>query len=266
MSDEKSYAYYLDGKTEMPPPWEKCPAIERYSIGWRMGYGEGYLWAWHDFMRDLGTDYKTRLAYLKRHAPAPYSWGDFVESVLEPDRERLEVQDLDRLLQLGLVESDIVYPTWLKQQTTLQHPWKKDFDSTPVDCVRYGTRELSFWSRRIAELRQADPNWELPKLPFKWRACKHAFMTQRVDNPNPKKGLLLLVQMLVAGKVLPPWGLGCAVSDYRGDFENNMGYADAFSLWVMSAFDDQPHFQRYLESCEPMPNEWEDWIAERILI
>lgn len=29
-------------KKIMPPPWLVCPEIERYSIGWRMGYGEDY--------------------------------------------------------------------------------------------------------------------------------------------------------------------------------------------------------------------------------
>jgi hypothetical protein len=33
----------LQDKKIMPPPWMAFPEIERYSIGWRMGYGEDYI-------------------------------------------------------------------------------------------------------------------------------------------------------------------------------------------------------------------------------
>lgn len=33
----------LTDKPIMPPPWIAFPKIERYSIGWRMGYGEEYI-------------------------------------------------------------------------------------------------------------------------------------------------------------------------------------------------------------------------------
>ena len=41
----------LEEKKIMPPPWLVYPEIERYSIGWRMGYGEDYIykfWNWLD--------------------------------------------------------------------------------------------------------------------------------------------------------------------------------------------------------------------------
>ena len=34
----------LKDKKIMPPPWLAFPDIERYSIGWRMGYGEDYIY------------------------------------------------------------------------------------------------------------------------------------------------------------------------------------------------------------------------------
>ena len=38
----------LKHKKIMPPPWLAFPEIERYSIGWRMGYGEDYIdWFGH---------------------------------------------------------------------------------------------------------------------------------------------------------------------------------------------------------------------------
>lgn len=36
----------LENKKIMPPPWIAYPEIERYSIGWRMGYGEDYIVKW----------------------------------------------------------------------------------------------------------------------------------------------------------------------------------------------------------------------------
>ncbi len=33
----------LKDKKLLPPPWIAYPHIERYSIGWRMGYGEDYI-------------------------------------------------------------------------------------------------------------------------------------------------------------------------------------------------------------------------------
>jgi len=34
-----------------------------------------------------------------------------------------------------------------------------------------------------------------------------------------------------------------------------MGYVDAFRLWLMSAFDDRPHLERYLDAHEA-PEDW----------
>ena len=33
----------LQDQNIMPPPWLAHREIERYSIGWRMGYGEDYI-------------------------------------------------------------------------------------------------------------------------------------------------------------------------------------------------------------------------------
>ena len=33
----------LQDKKIIPPPWLAFPEIERYSIGWRMFYGENYI-------------------------------------------------------------------------------------------------------------------------------------------------------------------------------------------------------------------------------
>jgi ribA/ribD-fused uncharacterized protein len=55
----------------MPPPWIKHPEIERYSIGWRMGYGESYLCAWGPWYGGLS---ETGKAKYQTMYPEPESW------------------------------------------------------------------------------------------------------------------------------------------------------------------------------------------------
>ena len=40
----------LQDKKIMPPPWLAHREIERYSIGWRMGYGEDYIYRFGDWL------------------------------------------------------------------------------------------------------------------------------------------------------------------------------------------------------------------------
>ena len=37
----------------MPPPWIAFPERERYSVGWRMGYGEAYIDKWGEWFDSL---------------------------------------------------------------------------------------------------------------------------------------------------------------------------------------------------------------------
>ena len=43
-------------KKIMPPPWLAFPEIERYSIGWRMGYGEDYIYRFGDWLDTLSSE------------------------------------------------------------------------------------------------------------------------------------------------------------------------------------------------------------------
>ncbi|CEJ89481.1 hypothetical protein VHEMI05322 [[Torrubiella] hemipterigena] len=57
----------------LPPPWYAFPEIHPYSIGWRMGSGEGYLWAydvWWPKTKD-SMDEEARIAYFLRFPPPP---------------------------------------------------------------------------------------------------------------------------------------------------------------------------------------------------
>ncbi|NVB83902.1 MAG: GNAT family N-acetyltransferase [Kofleriaceae bacterium] len=66
------------------PPWLKHPEIPRYSIGWRMGYGEDYLWAWWNWWRGLDDAAQSTYAETWR-STAPEDWADWFEFVHESD-------------------------------------------------------------------------------------------------------------------------------------------------------------------------------------
>lgn len=79
-----------------------------------MGDGEAWLDKWRDFIQQMPVDSAVRLAYLKRHPPAPYNWSDFVQEALHPECEEEHEGDktyLKELQDLGLIASDIAYAT-----------------------------------------------------------------------------------------------------------------------------------------------------------
>lgn len=87
------------------PPWKKYPHIERYSIGWRMGYGEDYLGVWWAWTKPLD---KTQLVgYFKRHAPIPREWLDWVAYEL----------GIEENFGLGLAEEEeVAILSWLAEK------------------------------------------------------------------------------------------------------------------------------------------------------
>lgn len=64
----------LKNKRIMPPLWIAYPEIERYSIGWRMGYGEDYLDEWRTWFNSL-TD-EERKTYQELF-PEPVTWKGY---------------------------------------------------------------------------------------------------------------------------------------------------------------------------------------------
>ena len=161
-------AEHLDEKGDLAPPWEKFPTYERYTIGWRMGGGEDWLSYWYVFLETLAPSFDVRLAYLKRHPPAPVNWSDRVYSVLHPavDDYELTPEQRSELLGYGLICTDASYPIWLRQQNGIRWPW--EFAENPETATRYRTREFWFWSRQVAEQRGS--NWKSPTIPDSWAA------------------------------------------------------------------------------------------------
>ena len=251
---------------EMAPPWEAFPTYPRHSMGWRMGVGEGYAQEWHAFIDTLPSDYDVRLGYLKRHRPAPVNMGKLVLSVLEPDRHSdgqmdCSEEELQRLLGLGLVEYDAAYYTWLNQQPDIAWPWLRPWGDTPEDAARYGTREFWFFSRQLDAARQAG-SINVSKVPRKWRGLKSELLTGRLGKVEPARGLLSLAQLFCAGTIQPPWAFGLSPIDFRNSFDKDMGYCDAFRLWIMDSFDDDILLRRILQTGGGIPDEWAEWVDE----
>ncbi|WP_437766270.1 hypothetical protein WMF27_25470 [Sorangium sp. So ce281] len=270
---------HVDQHGDIAPPWERFPDYERYTIGWRMGSGEDWLGMWSVFLEQLAPDRETRIAYLRRHPPAPITWAEAVHKVLHPTDERAEDEDGDEeeedgdeeedpiaaasrrsaLLEQGLIAVDVSFSIWLSQQDGVRWPWESY--ETPEKAARYNTREFWFWSRQVAELRRGD-GWLPPAVPEGWRACATALASGDADPIEPRDGLLSLARLLCAGDVKAPWQLGLELADFADSFEDDMGYVDAFRLWGMSAFDDAHQLRRYLEATRVPPG-WEAWIAEQ---
>ena len=76
-------------ESPLPPLWMMYPEIHRYSIGWRMGYGEGYKDRFYDWFDTLSS--KERMQY-QQLFPAPVFWGRYYdmfenEDTVEEDSE-----------------------------------------------------------------------------------------------------------------------------------------------------------------------------------
>jgi hypothetical protein len=69
--------------------------------------------------------------------------------------------------------------------------------------------------------------------------------------------------MLCAGHVTPPWQVELNPDNFANSFEMNVGYVDAFRLWVLTVFDDQEHLARYVAPTE-IPENWVSWFEQYI--
>lgn len=61
---------------DLLPPWQRHPEIPRYSIGWRMGYGEAYMIAWDKWMEGMSLEQLSE--YFRKYSPIPVEWLDWV--------------------------------------------------------------------------------------------------------------------------------------------------------------------------------------------
>ena len=71
LQDKRTNPMALQDKKIMPPPWLAHREIERYSIGWRMGYGEDYIDRFGDWLDTLSPEERTEYRTL---FPEPVTW------------------------------------------------------------------------------------------------------------------------------------------------------------------------------------------------
>ncbi|MCP3774930.1 NADAR family protein [Paenibacillus sp. MZ04-78.2] len=68
----------------MPPLWLMYPHITRYSIGWRMGYGESYKYTFNNWIETLSEDERQQYQAM---FPKPKTWRSFLSDANDDDLE-----------------------------------------------------------------------------------------------------------------------------------------------------------------------------------
>jgi len=59
---------------QLRPPWVEYPEYPRYSLGWRMGDGEDYIYRWGEWFATLSDSEVDAYALLY---PEPLDWRGF---------------------------------------------------------------------------------------------------------------------------------------------------------------------------------------------
>ncbi len=273
----------LDVHGDLAPPWARYPEIPNGSIGWRMGGGEGWLMMWWQWLARLPTDRAVRLAYLRRHPPAPRSWTRSAMSVIDPDFEDDfedegddEVADaLDErrrslrseLEQAGVLVDDAAIGAWLLRNDPPRAPWVGE--GSVAGAVRYGARALNFFVRwavaRRAEGRLASWLEAVPPPPRGWRAVHDALASGRAPAALPRDAREQLAILLAAqGDPPPPWTRGEPPAAIEQQFEEDTTYAGAWSEWATDSFDDASSWTAYLGRCVAAPPEWDQVIRAEL--
>ena len=100
----------LQDKKIMPPPWLAHRENERYSIGWRMGYGEDYIYRFGDWLDTLSPEEQAEYRVL---FPEPMTWKGWWD-----DEDRVEVLEHgDFFVEVWQPEGQPRYTRqWLQQE------------------------------------------------------------------------------------------------------------------------------------------------------
>jgi hypothetical protein len=125
---------------------------------------------------------------------------------------------------------------------------------------RMGTGEDYFcdWHTFIEKLPS---DFKIEYVSSEWESVESQLLTGHLGDIDPTDGLLTLARMLCAGLVQPPWELDLSPDNFTDSFEMDMGYTDAFRLWIMSAFDDDLLLREMLHKTG-IPANWADWVKE----
>ena len=111
MSEEKPDG---DAKIELLPPWRKYPEIPRFSIGWRMGYGETYMLIWGEWATCM--DQGQLIEYFRKYVPLPVEWVGWVSSWFRHEglKDYMNAETVLWLEQQGLVNF-AEYKAWYEE-------------------------------------------------------------------------------------------------------------------------------------------------------
>lgn len=265
----------IDAHGDVAPPWAKYPEIPAGSLGWRMGYGEDWLDVWGAWLALQPTARAWRLAYLRRHPPAPRTWADSAIAVLAPDGDDDEEDDerdpelVAELEAAGVIGDDVAVRAWQALHgRSPPAPWSSPA-TTLAGSVRYGARELNFWARWCAARRLSGEldTWlaQAPEPSPAWRALRDAAASGAAPEPLPDDPRERLAVLLAAhGDAPAPWQLGHDPTSLRQEFDDRVSYADAWFAWVLEVFDDPATWTRYLDAHSPVPADWSATLARAI--
>jgi len=252
----------LDERGDLEPPWVKFPCLERYTLGWRMGAGETWLCFVWAFLRRLGEQADDRRAWLRRHPPAPITWADWVADLLGLPSDDLVVA-AEAMKGEQLVADDAAFSVYRARTDPALWPWQQTASETPAACARYATRDLAFWSRHHA----TDHFATAADVPAPWAAFARAHLERRrPDGLHPERGLELLALSLASGWPPAPWSLDLSLQSFEDSYDDDMGYADAFRLWLMSSFDDWPTWESYAATQPTVPDDWASWVQSELAL
>lgn len=70
----------------LPPPWVVLPHAHPISIGWRMGFGEGFIDLWGEWWHAQNWDKAQQVDYFRQWKP-PHAWLQWVLFTLWPEVE-----------------------------------------------------------------------------------------------------------------------------------------------------------------------------------
>jgi len=253
---------------ELTPPWAQFPDYSLRTIGWRMGIGEQWQSLFFTFLRELDPSYEVRLSYLRRYPPAPINQAGRVYHILHGnDSKRIDLaivaQRQQEMLELGVIQHDVAYHTWLANQQTPYRPWLKRPRLTPEKSVQVRMREMWFWSRWLNEQRELDD--ELPDFPEAWQALEQPLREQHIARPATNEPYLWMAQMMAAGRVLAPWEAmpESTPPTERGKCEGS--YPALFASWCLACFDDRQSVDGMLRETSPN-EEWMAWVEQRCVL
>ena len=142
----------------VPPPWHEFPEIPRGSIGWRIGEGEDYLYAWRDWFDTLSE--QGIASYISSFPEKP-GWEGFYEFEIKQRQPRRADQPPAR-----------TFARVLTNVCMLAHRYKRvGNDKSPVELLResgYLALPSAATEQRILRYLQANKwlieSWQLWSL------------------------------------------------------------------------------------------------------